>query len=73
VLSGRRLNMDTVVQGCRNARLAVRVCDQLDAIMPMSGGVSSPLGPLELELELADLELLVDDPDMRPYIWDLEE
>lgn len=60
----KRILDPTVHEGCRRVREAHTVCDLLMGI--------SPAPMLPLPRELADLELL-EDPDNRPYIWDLEE
>lgn len=56
---------------CANARLVAQVCDQLGFEFR---GFPHLMGMLEgARARGVDLVDLVEDPDDRPYIWDLED
>jgi hypothetical protein len=69
-------NRPEIIQGCANARQLVKICDLLDRF-PGPSEISWKLSQGRHALPftiLADPEIagvLIEDPDLRPYIWDL--
>lgn len=68
-----------IIQGCANARQLAKICDLLDGIHPAQGEISWDLhrGSENIHFQiLADpdvLAIIEEDPDVRPYLWDLPE
>lgn len=70
------VNRPEIIRGCANARQLAKICDLLEGF-PGSREISWDLhrGSENLHFQiLADPELaavLIEDPDLRPYLWDL--
>lgn len=54
-------------EACRNARVLSRICDFLD------GHADFEVGAMSVETPDDRTAFVAEDPDERPYIWELEE
>lgn len=59
-----------VKEGCANARLAARLCDMLEGVLQGRPELMTPPSSSWAGVELHEV---IEDPDDRPYIWDLED
>lgn len=72
------LNRPEILHGCANARQLARICDLLDGtpgVHELSWDLSRGSHHIAFQI-LADpsmLAVLIEDPDLRPYVWDLPE
>lgn len=68
-----------IIRGCANARQLAKICDLLEAFPGQYREISWDLHrgrrsmPFTILAEPELAAVLIEDPDLRPYLWDLEE